>query len=199
MTMKKVRLTTECDNSCESRIGGGAFIGGIVDWPKTANGEDLTLIASICGEMLIPVLGHIAKGKYVSVFSYYSAKDYFLDEITYHGDQDELDYIYKNHTTKVLVHEKGDLIQKGCLIKPMLIKQNGEVTDTKFFCGSGFGGAPNFLQIRDISFEDKTFVLQLYSGDYPEPYRDIFGLSDAVGYLHINKDFNGGLFFTQTT
>jgi uncharacterized protein YwqG len=195
--VKKIYLDADCTDLDAGRIGGGAFIGNIIDWPKTIEGEYLTLIASIPIEMLVPLLGNVKTGQYVSVFSYYSKNDYFLDRITYHGNTEELNYIIKNNTTKVLIHKKGEIIQKGCSIKPMFIKLGEE--DVVFSQGSGFGGSPGFLQNENILFNDKRFILQLYSDDFPEPHEDIFWLSDAVGYLYVNNDQDGGLFFTQVT
>jgi len=196
--MKKIFLETDCTDLDASRIGGGAFIGSIIDdWPKTTDGEYLTLVASISGEMLVPLLGSSVNGKYISVFSYYSENDYFLDNITYHGNKEELAFIIKNNTTKVLIHEKGGLVQEGHFIRPMFIKLNNE--ESEWIQGSGFGIPPGFLQNENIFFEDKEFILQFYSSDFPDPYKDIFGLSDAVGYLYINKSLDGGIFFTQVT
>jgi len=194
--MRKIYLDVECTDLEASRIGGEAFIGNVVDWPKTSKGEYLTLIASISGEMLVPLFGDSVNEKYVSVFSYYSESDYFLDSITYHGNKEELEYIIENNTTKVLIHKKGELSQKGCYIKPMLIKL-GEYVE--FSQGSAFGSTPGFLQNENIFFDDKEFVLQIYSNDFPRPYCDIFGLSDAVGYLYVDKNLDGGIFFTQVT
>jgi hypothetical protein len=192
--MRKIFINRACDDLNQGRIGGGAFIGGIFDWPKANDGEKLTLIASIPVEMI----GYLDRNKFVSVFSYYSKNDYFVDKISYHGNKDELDYIVTNQTTRVFVHEKGSLLQEGCLIKPMLIEIDKQ-DEIECFQGSGFGMPPGFIQNENISFENGFFVLQLYSGDFPEPHRDIFGLTDSIGYLYLDINMKNGVFFTQVS
>lgn len=59
--------------------------------------------------------------------------------------------------------------------------------------------APHGMIVPETLMLDYAFVSQLYSGDFSEPFKDIFYLSDAVGYLFLKKDGSGeGLFFVQT-
>ncbi|PAJ80977.1 hypothetical protein DF156_11820 [Burkholderia ubonensis] len=64
------------------------------------------------------------------------------------------------------------------------------------FHGSGIGGRPGLLQDEDLSLpQDFEFAIQLYSGDFPDGWTDIFGLSDALGYLFVATKSGKGLFF----
>ncbi|MFE0838441.1 hypothetical protein ACFW4V_37055, partial [Streptomyces sp. NPDC058825] len=66
--------------------------------------------------------------------------------------------------------------------------------------GSGIGVPPGFLQNENLALDKGLeFSLQLYSGDFPANWTDIFGLSDALGYLFIDGKRSEGLFFAQVT
>jgi len=55
----------------------------------------------------------------------------------------------------------------------------------------------NFLVCRIC-----PFALQLRSSDFPEKFKDIFGILDALGYLYLRQmcdSLDSGLFFIQTT
>ena len=58
---------------------------------------------------------------------------------------------------------------------------------------------PNGVKLPLDLLEEYEFVMQLYSSDFPEPFKDIFYLTDAVGCLLLKKDGSGnGLFFVHT-
>ena len=69
---------------------------------------------------------------------------------------------------------------------------------------SRVGGEPRLLQDEQLAVDDLVFVLQLYGGDLPQPFRDLFYLTDGVSYLYLpSKSSAGvdrsGLFFVQVT
>ncbi|WP_063902042.1 hypothetical protein [Burkholderia stagnalis] len=192
--MKKLLTGAECHDALDPRIGGGALIGGLVSWPTTSSGEELQLVASLPAKFL----GLEGGDEYVSVFSFYSRDDYFLDRITYHGDPEEMRVIKVGKYTQVLFHKKGAEIFGGDVIPAKKLIVQDETVQP--YQGSGIGMPPGFLQNENLNIDQGLeFSLQLYSGDFPSGWTDIFGLSDAVAYLFIDKDKREGLFFVQVT
>lgn len=64
------------------------------------------------------------------------------------------------------------------------------------------GTNPVFLQNEELELDSYQFCMQIYAGDFPEEFQDIFYLSDSIGYLFLSKEENSndaGLFFTQCT
>lgn len=192
--MKKLLIGAECHDALDPRIGGGALIGGLASWPTTSSGEELQLVASLPTKFL----GLERGDEYVSVFSFYSRDDYFLDRITYHGDPEEMRVIKAGKSTQVLFHKKGAEIFGGDVIPARKLIVQDEAVQP--YQGSGIGMPPGFLQNENLSLDEGLeFSLQLYSGDFPSGWTDIFGLSDAVAYLFIDKGKREGLFFVQVT
>ncbi|WP_193099772.1 hypothetical protein [Burkholderia sp. Z1] len=192
--MKRLLIGTECHNAFEPRIGGGALIGGLVTWPTTSSGESLQLVASMPANFL----GIEGGPEYVSVFSFYSKDDYFLDRITYHGDPGEMAVIKGDKTTQVLFHEQGAEVFGAEAMPARKLIVGDDVAQP--YQGSGIGMPPGFLQNENLMLDQGLeFYFQLYSGDFPEGWTDIFGLSDAVAYLFVDKNKCEGLFFVQAT
>lgn len=192
--MRKIKFRASPTDHGACRIGGCALIGGITEWPTHPNSQEpLTLVASLEASTLFnsPVTF-----KYVSIFSYYSSENYFLDEICYHGSPEELKDILDG-TSRVMLHAEGLPISEGHAIPEM--EMHIEDNDSGLFHGSGVGDAPCLLQHEPLDLAEFEFKLQLYSSDFPKPFNDIFGISDAIGYLYINKKAGTGLFFVQTT
>ena len=76
----------------DARLGGGALIGGVADWPCGPGGQLLVLAASLPAAFVAEHTGiAIGAGRIASVFTSYRPSDYFLDEITYHGAPAELE------------------------------------------------------------------------------------------------------------
>lgn len=77
----------------------------------------------------------------------------------------------------------------------------GEEPDFKDECGdSHLGGEPIFLQNENLVVDDYQFCLQIYGGDFPEEFQDIFYLNDSIGYLFLNGEADAndiGMFFAQ--
>lgn len=165
-------LSTPTNNPLDPRIGGEALIGGVAAWPVGPNGEPLVLIASIPNSFIAQATGlRLATDFYTSVFSYYSADDYFLDQITYHGAPEEISLI-KQGTTKVLQHPAGTSVSQSTVV-PMHRLELGESVINDSDCGSRIGGKPGLLQNEQLDLQGLAFALQLRSADSPKDYVDI--------------------------
>ncbi|WP_426337473.1 hypothetical protein ACN9MY_13705 [Pseudoduganella sp. R-31] len=198
---RQLLITSPTLDVVEPRIGGPALIGGIVNWPVSARGNPLILVASLPNSFISNATGlRLAPDLYTSVFSYYSEVDYFLDEITYHGTREELECLRRGGT-KVLQHRPGSCVAQSVGIPPHTLEL-GEFCSDDNDCGSRIGAAPNLLQDEFLGLQDMSFVLQLRSSDFPEKFNGIFGILDALGYLYLRQMCDSpesGLFFIQTT
>jgi hypothetical protein len=177
-----------------------------VDWPSAPDGLPLTLVMSMPASFLKINAGiDLPSDLFVSVFSYYSRSEYFLDSITYHGSPEELDWLRRGYT-RVIVHKLGRELPGLNPIPPVAVEVGSDELDPATpFGGSKIGGEPMLLQSEPLALENEEFILQVYGGNFPAPYQGIFGLSDAVGYLYIDrirwgtKPEDAGTFFVQVT
>ncbi|MBG9456448.1 hypothetical protein ABE61_21130 [Lysinibacillus sphaericus] len=198
-----------------ARLGGYSFLPENIDWPLNPDGDKLTLVLCLPTNFLNETLHiNLPKEQVLSVFTTYKKDEYFLDSITFHGDQEELKNIKKGYT-KVLLHKAGDIRNESDFLIPAQKFILGEEVDLDFedvdeedlddieiYCGSLIGDKPSFLQVEDMGLDDYQFCLQIYGGDFPEGFQDVFSLSDSVGYLFLNKNVDqnhAGVFFTQCT
>jgi hypothetical protein len=196
----------------EARIGGGALIGGVADWPVSPFGSALVLVASLPREFVAAKAGiDLGAGRIASVFTTYAKGEYFLDQITYHGDPSEL-ALLRRGTTQVLVHDRGELVH-GAVDVPARRIDAGDAAGERSEDwneddipnpDSLVGGDAQLLQQEELDVEGLAFALQLYGGDLAEPFRDLFYLADGVGYLYLPKNptagvDRSGLFFVQVT
>ena len=126
------------------------------------------------------------KDKVIYVFSYYDKEGYFLDYIT------EIDDAIQGYT-KVILGDKNQFkfnLDKFYPINPI------ENLDEMSF----LGGQPEYLQQENDDFLAKyIFIGQILGMDLPEEVNEIFYLTENIGYIFINRDLSGGLFFVQTT
>lgn len=158
------------------------------------DGHELALIAFIPIENLLTIAPQFKtdfqdmeyKDKAIYVFSYYDKEDYFLDYIT------EIDDAIQGYT-KVIIGEKNQFkfnLDKFYPINPI------ENLDEMSF----LGGQPEYLQQESYDFLEKyIFIGQILGMDLPEEVNEIFYLTENIGYIFINRDLSGGLFFVQTT
>ena len=158
------------------------------------DGHELALIAFIPIENLLTIApqfktdfqGKEYKDKAIYVFSYYDKEDYFLDYIT------EIDDAIQGYT-KVIVGDKSQFkfnLDEFYPINPI------ENLDEMSF----LGGQPEYLQQEGDDFLEKyIFIGQILGMDLPEKINEIFYLTENIGYIFINRDLSGGLFFVQTT
>ena len=158
------------------------------------DGHELALIAFIPIENLLTIAPQFKtdfqdmeyKDKAIYVFSYYDKEDYFLDYIT------EIDDAIQGYT-KVIIGDKNQFkfnLDKFYPINPI------ENLDEMSF----LGGQPEYLQQESYDFLEKyIFIGQILGMDLPEEVNEIFYLTENIGYIFINRDLSGGLFFVQTT
>ena len=158
------------------------------------DGHELALVAFIPIENLLTIAPQFKtdfqdmeyKDKAIYVFSYYDKEDYFLDYIT------EIDDAIQGYT-KVIIGDKNQFkfnLDKFYPINPI------ENLDEMSF----LGGQPEYLQQENDDFLEKyIFIGQILGMDLPEKINEIFYLTENIGYIFINRDLSGGLFFVQTT
>lgn len=158
------------------------------------DGHELALVAFIPIENLLTIAPQFKtdfqdmeyKDKAIYVFSYYDKEDYFLDYIT------EIDDAIQGYT-KVIIGDKNQFkfnLDKFYPINPI------ENLDEMSF----LGGQPEYLQQESYDFLEKyIFIGQILGMDLPEEVNGIFYLTENIGYIFINRDLSGGLFFVQTT
>lgn len=158
------------------------------------DGHELALVAFIPIENLLTIAPQFKtdfqdmeyKDNAIYVFSYYDKEDYFLDYIT------EIDDAIQGYT-RVIVGDKNQFkfnLDKFYPINPI------ENLDEMSF----LGGQPEYLQQeRDDCLEKYIFIGQILGMDLPEEVNEIFYLTENIGYIFINRDLSGGLFFVQTT
>ena len=158
------------------------------------DGHELALVVFIPIENLLTIAPQFKtdfqdmeyKDKAIYVFSYYDKEDYFLDYIT------EIDDAIQGYT-KVIIGDKNQFkfnLDKFYPINPI------ENLDEMSF----LGGQPEYLQQESDGFLEKyIFIGQILGMDLPEEVNEIFYLTENIGYIFINRDLSGGLFFVQTT
>ena len=173
------------------------LVGLDLDYSNTViapDGHELALIAFMPIENLLTIAPQFKtdfqdmeyKDKAIYVFSYYDKEDYFLDYIT------EIDDAIQGYT-RVIIGDKNQFkfnLDKFYPINPI------ENLDEMSF----LGGQPEYLQQESDDFLEKyIFIGQILGMDLPEEVNEIFYLTENIGYIFINRDLSGGLFFVQTT
>lgn len=158
------------------------------------DGHELTLVAFIPIENLLTIAPQFKidfqdmeyKDKAIYVFSYYDKEDYFLDYIT------EIDDAIQGYT-RVIVGDKKQFKFNLDKFYPINLIEN--LDEMSFL-----GGQPEYLQQESDDFLEKyIFIGQILGMDLPEEVNEIFYLTENIGYIFINRELSGGLFFVQTT
>jgi hypothetical protein len=197
---KIVALALRIDDSHkQSAITFGGTSAFVSSWPYNPDGDPLLLVATIDFALLKGQanLGALPDSGYISIFSTYSKSDYFLENITYSGDPSELENIRAGYT--VVTYSDNTTVEispAGGIPKVLTDLVDTELAAGEFpvfsMCSTQ---PPTGLEVpADIS-ADYEFGLQLYSSDFPEPYEDIFYLTDAIGHLFLRKSASGEGFF----
>ncbi|MGR6544371.1 hypothetical protein [Paenibacillus tundrae] len=191
----------------------GIWIGGdkayVQEWPLNPEGAPLIHLFSIdCNQLAKHVPpASLPADTFISVFSTYSAADYFLDQVTYTGDELEWNenilggYTYVSVTPSAMMSDSPNTGIPFCGITFSEI----ELGEHDFPAFSFLTASPpNGLHGITHLLDQYGIVCQIYSGDFPAPYQDILGLTDANGYLLLRKDNSlteaplAGIFFVQT-
>ncbi|PVZ32482.1 DUF1963 domain-containing protein [Pseudomonas sp. CC120222-01a] len=172
-------------------------------WPKNPDGQDLLLLFSIDCKAASQRLNRVdlpSQG-YLHVFSTYDPDDYFLDSITI--DEVQLkrgcpSYTYVVHSVvEVAIQSPRPSIPLAHADFDEVSVAEGEMSTSSMVYETTPVGQRVFSTLSD-SF---SFFCQVYSSDFPEPFKDALYLSDATGYLLINKQLGGeladGCFFVQ--
>ena len=183
------------------RVGGKCLLPDNVEWAVNPSGEKMILLLSLPTNFLNEHFQfNYPSDNVVSVFSTYNKEDYFLELISYQGGTNGLKNI-KDGFTKVILHPIGTPRNESDFLVPAMEVIVGDEFDVpELFCGNMLGGTPSFLQNEITELNSYKFCMQLYGGDLPEEFEDVFCLSDAVGYLFLRgNEKDPGLFFVQFT
>ena len=201
--MKKIKFEkTIADNVPLPKIGGKASIPKIL-WPKDDENKYMALVLTLPATFVNDHLQtNFPQNTSFSVFNAYSKEEdaYFLDKVIYNiNDSEELKYIM-NNTSVVYYENTTDYIN---LADDEIPAREIEIDNNSKDIMSCINDIPHFLQHENLSFENHQFIMQFYAGSFPENYQDILFLSDAVGYVFINKKAQlnkiGGIYFGQCT
>lgn len=185
----------------------GVVLGGnsvkMTAWPTNPDGEPLVLVATIeCAKLKdLTNFNSVPNDGVIYIFSTYSRSDYFLENVTYSGHSSELDLILSGYTLVAMSESESHVTSSNEAIPSVnVILENKEVDDDEYPVFSMVTNIiPNGISLLQDIQEEYEFVMQLYSADFPEPFKDIFYLTDAVGCFLLKKDRSGkGLFFVYT-
>ena len=197
------QITPSDGGAVTSGITFGGQAAEVVAWPVNPDGDPLTLVASIdCSKIKGDIKNSSLPGAGVLyVFSTYSKSDYFLENITYSGDPSELESILSGYT--LVVRSEGGVFQTSPVDSiPEVVTElkDRQIEEEDFPIFSMFSdSAPHGMIVPETLTVEYDFICQLYSSDFSEPFKDIFYLTDAVGYLFLKKNGSGeGVFFVQT-
>jgi len=206
ISVKRILAAASADDAVITLGGDRARLAA---WPLDPEGEPLRLVATVdCAAFKaatdapsMPARGHL------QVFSTYSKTDYFLENIVYDPDYfvlpDGSDQARPAYTL-VTFSASGSAVPSqtspvdSIPAMPMLLHEETVGADDFPVFSLTAAEPPKGLVVPAALQDDYAFVLQLYSSDFPEPFKDIFYLTDAVGYLFLKKDASGqGVFFVQ--
>ena len=57
-------------------------------------------------------------------------------------------------------------------------EEDEDYDEIEIYCGSLIGNKPSLLQIENLGLDDYQFCLQIYGGDYPVEFKNIFNLHE---------------------
>lgn len=201
MILVKEIILSDDFKSSSIVIGGGSV--KLNTWPMNPNGEALVLIATIeCASLRKTHNSRsIPQEGILYIFSTYSSSDYFLDNVTYSGNASELESISSGYTLVIMKNSDSEITSPEHIIpKTNTTFKDKEVQEGDYPVFSMLTNTPpNGVKLPSDLLEEYEFVMQLYSSDFPDPFKDIFYLTDAVGCLLLKIDGSGdGLFFVHT-
>ncbi|WP_122456262.1 DUF1963 domain-containing protein [Pseudomonas viridiflava] len=203
--MNEVKEIIVEGNADSSIIALGGNSAKVLAWPVNPDGEELVLVATVdCKNLAASVnYGCVPESGFIYVFSTYGKTDYFLENITYSGDPSELESILGGYTAVVFSSAESSIEKRGTVESIPRVGtrlESKEVPKDEFPVFSMLSDKiPNGINLPSDIMAEYDFFMQLYSSDFPEPFQDIFYLTDAVGCLLLKKDGTGeGLFFIHT-
>jgi len=172
-------------------------------WPKNPDGQDLLLLFTINCKAARKQLDRsdLPDSGFIHVFSTYDKEDYFLDFLTF--DEVEQKKGIASYTYVVHVGQIGAIRSPGLSIPLQYAKfEPSTVKDDEISVASLVSsGAPCGAVIPKVLESNFSFFCQIYSSDFPAPFQDALYMTDAVGYLLVNKqmgnDVADGCFFVQ--
>jgi len=172
-------------------------------WPKNPDGQDLLLLFTINCKAARKQLDRsdLPDSGFIHVFSTYDKEDYFLDFLTF--DEVEQKKGIASYTYVVHVDQIGAIRSPGLSIPLQYAKfEPSTVKDDEISVASLVSsGAPCGAVIPKVLESNFSFFCQIYSSDFPAPFQDALYMTDAVGYLLVNKqmgnDVADGCFFVQ--
>lgn len=175
----------------------------IVAWPKNPEGQDLLLLFTINCEMARQQLNRtdLPEAGFIHVFSTYDKDDYFLDSLTF----DEIEHKKGVASYTCVIHTEQMVAVKSTGLSIPLQYASFEVSviqDEELSVASLVSTeVPAGAVIPKTLEPNFNFFCQIYSSDFPAPFQDALYMTDAVGYLFINKqlgnDVSDGCFFVQ--
>ncbi|MGF9697073.1 hypothetical protein [Paenibacillus sp. MABNR03] len=201
-------------NPDHPNLNSAMWIGGeqayIQEWPLNPEGHPLLHLFSINSSKLLQHVHvpYLPPDMFISVFSTYSASEYFLDQVTYTGDELEWNENILAGCTYVSVTPHAQTSLSPTLTIPISEVNfvETQLAEQDFPAFSFFSSTiPNGVNGIGHLLTHYQLVCQIYSADFPAPYKDILGLSDASGYLFLRKGPASaeapldGLFFVQTS
>ncbi|MNP03423.1 hypothetical protein D3C76_953070 [compost metagenome] len=121
--------------------------------------------------------------------------------MTYSGDPSELETILSGYT--LVVRGQGGVFQESpvdSIPETATELKDRDIGADDFPVFSMISNVvPHGVILPDVFLAEYDFLCQFYSSDFSDPFKDIFYLTDAVGYLFLKKDRSGsGVFFVQT-
>ncbi|QPN47868.1 DUF1963 domain-containing protein [Priestia aryabhattai] len=175
----------------------------IAAWPKNPDGQDLLLLFTINCEMARQQLNRtdLPEAGFLHVFSTYDKDDYFLDSLTF----DEIEQKKGVASYTCVIHTEQMVAVKSTGLSIPLQYANFEasvIQDEELSVASLVSTeVPAGAVIPKALESSFNFFCQVYSSDFPVPFQDALYMTDAVGYLFINKQLGDnvadGCFFVQ--
>lgn len=189
---------------------GGITLGGnaarVEHWPYNPDGEPLMLVATIdCQQALqrtqatsLPAEGVLY------VFSTYSTTDYFLDDITRDAAVMQQPTRPSGYTAvlpggnyELKYSPVPGIEQRTAVLAERSLGQD-DIPAGSLICTA----SPHWAPAEPYIDADYEFFCQFYSSDFPEPFTDLFYLTDAVAHLYLRRADSQaqapGLFFVHT-
>lgn len=161
-------------------------------WPVNPDGEPMLLVMTVFCERLADCTGMLKAGRHpvIHMFSTYSRSEYFLDQIVYDPSDVQSAHVTSGYT-RMLVGDLSKSVNSDvpCIprrtvtVEPVCLDEDAHPMFS-FFAET----RPRPIAACQRVAEGYGFLCQLYSSDFPEPFKDVFYLTDAIGYVLLRTD-----------